>query len=85
MKFLVFALLLVFSTKNYSDTTQDNARLDCLNAAYRYKAQGKDINPEVWCGDVSSKEEESCREAGLSAKLRGEIEEVNVKASCKDR
>jgi hypothetical protein len=78
MKFLVFALLLVFSTKNYSSPIQD-----CLNAAYQYQAKGKDINPEIWCQDVTSAEEESCREAGLAAKLRGEIENVNVKASCK--
>ncbi|MEQ1546405.1 hypothetical protein [Methyloglobulus sp.] len=55
----------------------------CIVAAYQYQAKGKDINPEVWCADVTSAEEEECREVSLAAKLRGEIESVNVKESCK--
>ncbi|MCX7069149.1 MAG: hypothetical protein QX189_05550 [Methylococcales bacterium] len=84
MKFLVFALLLVFSTKNYSSPTeeQNSAIQNCLNAARHYQAQGKDINPEVWCSDVTTSTEESCRESGLAAKLRGEMVNENVKASC---
>jgi len=86
MKFLVFALLLVFSTKNYSSpspTEEKNSAIqNCLNAARHYQAQGKDINPEVWCSDVTTSTEESCRESGLAAKLRGEMVNENVKASC---
>jgi hypothetical protein len=56
---------------------------NCLNAAYSYQAHDSYMNPEEWCADVNSAEEESCREAGLSAKFRGENRDVNVKESCK--
>lgn len=63
----------------FVNLTQRGLVQKCIVAAHQYQAKGKDINPEEWCADVTSADEEDCREADL----RGGIDSVSVKASCK--